>query len=367
MKYLILLLVPLFVLSCVKDDGDNYPDYLHGNVCGSNHEIFPPGGFEMNEVGSIEFEGSTRYFQFITENIGYAMGRKTFGGNLEFFKTEDGGHTWENIYSGPHYNLRNMNFRDENFGIITVHDVTGCPPPNCLHKCVLLKTENGGEDWEEIEVEDLQGILIYPKFDADGNIYAKLFFNQEMEIHLMRSRDNGISWDTLVPDDQLAAPLTKFDFKIFNNRIYTTDENGRIVVFDMDGRLVKTVETSVTRINELYIIDENTLFLMSSNGLFNSFDGGLSWEESSEKKGAILGFEGGQTGIILEKSACIRSGDLVYSTSLILSTFDGGLSWEDAEETTTNRSGFYYTNSQKMDGKTWRIMFGNQLFELIPN
>ena len=53
-------------------------------------------------------------------------------------------------------------------------------------------------------------------------------------------------------------------------------------------------------------------------------------------------------------------------TKLLSSTFDGGLSWEDAEERTTNRPGFYYTNSQKMDDKTWRVMFGNRLFELRP-
>jgi len=361
MKKSILLILGIIVfISCEKNDGDNLMNQL-GEVCNRKTEIMPPNGFEVNIIGEIDFNGSVQSFQFLDDEIGFAMLSNYVDGYVEIFKTTNGGQTWSNLEIGINQFPRNMLFKDENFGIITVHDVTGCPPPNCQNKCVILKTENGGINWVEVEFEDLKGILYHPKYDNDGNLYANLKLNDQSI--LMKSVDNGNNWDTLFNSTELDFNLITYSFEIFEDKIFISAKNVKILVINTNGQLIKTIEMENSSIWDMEIIDENNLIVVLSGRVIKSTNGGDSWETIHEESARMIGFDSVDKGLmLLQKSSCPT--DVYQVNDLIASTNDGGKNWIEAEETTTNLH-INFNNSQKMSDGNWRIMIGNKLIEIV--
>ncbi|MBK8843449.1 MAG: hypothetical protein IPO33_11670 [Saprospiraceae bacterium] len=51
-------------------------------------------------------------------------------------------------------------------------------------------------NWEEVNYEELKGAFYHPKFDSEGNLYAKFKFDSKSV--LMKSIDDGQTWDTLL-------------------------------------------------------------------------------------------------------------------------------------------------------------------------
>jgi photosystem II stability/assembly factor-like uncharacterized protein len=340
-------------LNCKKSDS-NSPSLQ--DACDIKTEILAPAGFEVTSVGKIDFNGSVQAFQFVTEQIGYALLTKNVGGYVEVFKTLDGGKSWFNLTVGIDQYARSMIFRDENFGIITVHDVTGCPPPNCLNKCVILKTENGGLSWEELEFEELNGILYHPKFDSEGNLFAN------MGSVIMKSIDAGLHWDTLYASDALGFSLLTYSFELYQHKIYASGKQGKILVIDTNGQLIKTIDTQMGSLWDVEVMDEDRLLVVGSGKVAISNDGGDNWETVYEKSARLIGFDGADQGLMfLEKSSCPT--DVYQVNDLIASTKDGGLSWEEAQQTTTNLR-ISFSNSQKMGSGIWLFMIGNELFRI---
>lgn len=361
MKPSILLILGLIIIiSCNKNDDDNSLTDQFGEVCEYKTDITSPEGFEISTIGEIDFNGGVETFQFIDEQIGFAMLGNNVGGYVEMFKTTDGGQTWENLNIGINQYPRSMLFKDKNLGIITVHDVTGCPPPNCQHKCVILKTENGGLDWEEIEFEELKGILHHPQYDTEGNLYANLKYNGQTT--LLKSIDDGVHWDTLYSSPDLNFTLTTYSFKLFQDKIFVSAKDGKIVVVDTNGQFIKTMDVNNTSIWDVEIIDENNLVVVISGKVIKSTDGGDTWETIHEESARMIGFDSIDQGLmLLNKSSC--PSDVYQVNDLIAFTNNGGLNWIEAEETTTNLR-INFKDSQKISEDVWRIMIRNQLMEI---
>ncbi len=364
MKKSILLIVGLFIfIACNQRDDDDNPITPWGEVCDVKTEIMSPPGFEVKSIGEINFNGSVQAFQFINDETGFAMLSKNVGGYVEVFKTTDGGKTWVNLDIGINQFPRNMVFKDENVGIITVQDVTGCPPPNCLHKCVILKTENGGMDWVALELEGLKGVLHHPTYDSHGNLYANLKLNDQTV--LMKSVDDGVNWDTLFSSTELDINLVTYSFEIYNDKIFLSARDGKIMVIGTNGQFIKTIEIGDSPIWDLEILDENTLIVVLTGKVIKTTNGGDTWETIYEESARMIGFDSVDKGLmLLEKSHCPT--DVYQVNDLIASTMDGGLHWTEADETTTNLR-INFSNSQKMGDGIWFIMIGNRLMEVKEN
>jgi len=356
-KIFLILLVIIMVVSCDKDETliEQF-----GEVCEHKTDIMSPIGFDIISISEIDFNGSVQSFQFVNEQTGYAMLNNNIGGYVEVFKTIDGGETWTDMNIGIDQHPIGMIFKDENFGIITVHDVTGCPPPNCQNKCVILKTVNGGSNWEEIEIEELKGILYHPKFDSEGNLYANL--NLDNESTLMKSADNGETWDTLFSSSELGFSFVTYSYEIFEDEIYISGRDGKILVVDTNGNLLKTIEISSSTIWDVEIIDKNNIIVVMSSEVIKSINGGDTWETIYSESARMIGFDSVDKGLmLLEKSGCPT--DVYQVNDLIASTNNGGLNWTEADETTTNLR-INFSNSQTMSNGNWYMMIGNKLLEI---
>ena len=356
-KIIYVILTIVLLISCDKDE-TLIEEF--GSVCEHKTDIMSPTGYDIENIGEIDFNGSVQSFQFVNELTGYAMLGNNVGGYVEMFKTTNGGETWIDLNIGIDQHPRGMVFKDENIGIVTVHDVTGCPPPNCLNKCVILRTEDGGENWVELEVEDLKGILYHPKYDNDGNLYA--FLTLDENAALVKSTDDGQTWEELFSSQDLGFSLVTFSYELFENTFYISGKDGKLLVVKSNGDLLKTIEIGSTSIWDMEIIDENNFIVALSGEVIKSSDGGETWELINTESARIIGFESADKGLmLLNKSSCPT--DVYQVNDLIASTNNGGQSWIEAEETTTNmRSNFQ--NSQQMADGYWYIMIGNKLMEI---
>ncbi|MBK7428340.1 MAG: hypothetical protein IPI60_15625 [Saprospiraceae bacterium] len=355
-KVLLLIFVISTLISCLKDKAS--VNEFEG-ICDFKEEIFSPQGYMIKTIGEIDFNGSVKSFQFVNDLTGFALLSNNVGGNVEIFKTTDGGQNWINLNIGINKLPRSMIFQDENFGFITVHDVTGCPPPNCLNKCVILKTENGGLDWVQVEYEGLNGVLNHPMYDSNGNLYATLNLNSETMI--MKSIDNALSWETHFS----SADLFLFSFDIFEDKIYATAEGGRILVIDLDGQLIRTMETGNSSIWDFEILDENNLVVAMSGKVIKTSNAGATWEKIHDQSAKIIGFDSPEKGLMLmQNSSCPT--DFYHVNDLIALSDNGGLNWKEAEKPTTNLR-IKFKDSQKMRDGGWFIVISNTLMELSEN
>jgi photosystem II stability/assembly factor-like uncharacterized protein len=347
----------LLLISCNKDE-TLIEEF--GKVCEYKTDIISPIGYEVNNIGEIDFNGSVQSFQFVNPQTGYTMLVKNVGGHVEVFKTISGGETWTDLNIGISQHPIGMVFKDENIGIITVHDVTGCPPPNCQNKCVILKTENGGISWVEKEIKELKGILYHPQFDSEGNLYAILTLDNEST--LVKSTDNGETWESFFSSSELGFELVTFSYKIVEDNFYISGKNGEILVVDSNAFLLKRIEIGSSTIWDVEIIDENNIIVAVSGKVIKSIDGGRNWTTIYNKSARIIGFDSPEKGLmLLQKSSCPT--DVYQVNDLIGLTNDGGLNWIEAEETTTNLR-TNYQNSQKWTNDNWYLMIGNKLLEI---
>lgn len=350
------------MLSCRENDEvdelDSHFAYV-AEVCEIKSDIKAPEGYEIEALGGIDFFGSIRGFQFV-DGVGYALGQNSDGGYVDVFKTIDKGRSWSNLNVNIPQHPINMIFRDERYGLISLHDVTGCPPPTCQNKCVVLKTTDGGVSWEEIEYKELKGVLYHLTYDEEATLYAIL--SLEDRATLMVSRNDGVSWDTLYSSPKLDLSLVTFSFKLFRDKIYINGKGATIVVIDKLGNLIKTIRTREAVIWDLEIIDENTLVVVHSGQVIKSNDDGASWQVIYDESARMIGFETEEKGLMmLEKNSCPT--DIYQVNDLIATTQDGGLTWIEADKVTTNLR-VSYSNSQKIEDDSYLLMIGNQLFRI---
>lgn len=361
MKKLILLQISIILLyACSEDFLDENNDYTLGDVCQYRRNILPPSGFAVDTIGEIDFNGSVQSFQFLDQKIGYALVSNNVGGYVEVFKTEDSGITWNDLEIGIDQFPRSMIFKDENIGLITVNDVTGCPN-NCQNKTVILKTENGGQDWQEIELPNLNGTLYHPQFDETGNLYANLS-QFDTPLVMVKSVDNGATWDTLYYTPDLNFQLLTFSYALFEDELYIPTNDGDLVVIDTDGNFIRALPIGDDSIWDVSIIDKNTIVIALSGKVIKSTNGGATWETIYNKSARIIGFENAEKGLMLQKqSACPT--DFYQVNDLFASTNNGGLNWNEAEMPTTNLR-INFANSQQMGESIWYTIMDNYLISI---
>jgi photosystem II stability/assembly factor-like uncharacterized protein len=358
-KVLLLIFVISAHLSCIKDKVS--VNEFEG-ICNSKTEIFSPQGYTLKTIGNINFAGTVKSFQFVNDQTGFALLHNHEGGVVEIFKTTDGGMNWANLNIGINRTPRSMVFKDENFGFITVLEDPACILPDCISKCTILKTENGGLDWVQVEYEDLNGYLIHPKYDDKGNLFATFSMNGQSTI--LKSTDNALSWHTHF-DSVSILPGLYFSFDFFEDKIYAKAGHGKILVIDSEGQLIKTMESGNSSIYEVEILDENNIIVTMFEKVVKTSDGGDTWQTIHDQGARMIGFDSPEKGLILmQKNSCQT--DDYYVNDLFATSDNGGLNWKEAEKPTT-RLRVRFTKSQKMGDGAWFIMLGSTLMELREN
>ena len=219
-------------------------------------------------------------------------------------KSYDGGQSWVKKYTRPTIRLSDLEFTNANTGY-------------ALGSNILLKTEDGGENWYQLDMPDKS----YPYATNLVFIDAEVGFITGYESALYKTTDGGKNWRTIknVPNYFTAGYFINESTGFMCGKSANT-----IVKTTNAGETWETIELNLTdsyyrTFVDLYFTDEQTGFLLSSNGdIAKTTDGGATWN--------LL-----QNDLYEPTSISFTSGSIGYITSA-----SGLYKTEDAGETWTN-------------------------------
>jgi len=201
-------------------------------------------------------------------NVFYSSGHPSFGGNMGFQKTTDGGETWEKISDGLS-------------GPVDFHTMTVSPVNSSivygLFTGQVQKSTDGGKTWSFLENQPEKIIALVADSAKENTIYAST--QQGVWVSL----DGGETWNLL--SDQLASSMVialAQNPKDGNNMLSFSDTFGLasssdggktwISVPGAPNAVLYFITFSASSPGLVYVIDEN-------NQVHKSQDSGLTWKK----------------------------------------------------------------------------------------
>jgi len=316
MRKIFLLLIGInLLLSCQKDN-------LFNEDCQLETEVTVPEGFEINSINTISGEVHFKEIQFINDKVGYILGASDIGGYTEIFKTNDIGNIWTDLDLSLNKTPINMFFINEDTGFVSYYGLKGN----------LYKTIDGGSRWNEKSYQNLNGNLYHIQKDRENNLYAILSDSETFTV-LVKSIDNAESWQIINDSKEFDFRYITFSFKLFEDKIYISGKNNKIIVTDLNGNQIQVIHTGQPYIWDFDVIDYSRLVLVGSDKVIKSSDGGLNWSTICDKRAKIIDFENSESGLfIYSKSNCPV--DYRHSNGVIAYTNDEGKSWIESQEST---------------------------------
>lgn len=260
--------------------------YFHANFSGvvvtSSGYIYSTLDNGLNWTERFDQNGSWDAFfkvEFISPLIGFATSE---GWDTSLLKTIDGGITWEPIEEITH-EMYDIEFIDETTGFIAGE----------FGK--VFKTVDAGESWEEITNED---------FGFSNNYDINAFYAHDA------------------------------------NTLTTVGQKGRISNTSDSGDNWTQNTNIFATIRDIFVLNDEFAYLLTANMVYESTDGGESWEEFSEVPNAGYG---NAMNILFVTDVV---GYLTKSGSTFghyFATYNGGWSWVQLESPTTSMNSVQYT------------------------
>ena len=179
---------------------------------------------------------------FINSNVGWSVGNSIYDDDGEIlqpllWKTENSGVDWQEVYvSNEDIFLRNCHFVDENIGWLAGSRLT--EPNTENYSGIILKTENGGDTWSNVEC------------DSTISDFSELHFIDENMGWMIGNRYNGYSYEQF---------------------IYKTVNGGE------NWTQLSLPESST--ILTFHFVDQSRGIFTGSGSIWYTSDGGVTWSE----------------------------------------------------------------------------------------
>ncbi len=207
----------------------------------------------------------------IEANVFFSSGHPSFGGNIGFQKSEDGGATWEKISNGVN-------------GPVDFHAMAVSPVnPNLVYGWFqgnLQRSTDQGKTWEIVN-RDLLAVYLTADTEDENTVYAASPRGQGVLV----SRDKGVTWTSLSPALEGGA--------VSVIAIHPKDSKILLTFSEKLGGLGKSTDGGVTwkKVNEGFNGETilqiafsrgtpNTVYgLTHENKLYKSTDAGDTWTQ----------------------------------------------------------------------------------------
>lgn len=246
----------------VKDSNNLYIATHHGLLVLMNEkDLFRVGKSKDDYMGFSPHPTDPSVF--------FSSGHPSYGGNIGFQKSEDGGFTWEKVSNGVN-------------GPVDFHAMAVSPVnPNLIygwHQGNLQKSTDQGKNWEIVN-RDLLPVYLAADSQDENTVYAATPRGQGV----MVSRDKGMSWSSLSQELEGGA--------VSVIAVHPKDAKVLLVFSEKLGGLGKSVDQGKTwqKVNHNFdgetilhiVFDKNNptvvYALTHENKLFKSVDAGDTW------------------------------------------------------------------------------------------
>jgi photosystem II stability/assembly factor-like uncharacterized protein len=177
----------------------------------------------------------------------------------------------------------------------------------------ILKTNNGGEQWDEIFTERNSGPMVLSL--AIDPARADTIYAGDSLGGIYKSEDGGASWRNLF---WAQSAVRKVVIDSVNSSIlyFATSNNGALTSTDSGVTFTEIVQSGIVYNIEAHPYKEGVVYLSDKNGLQMSEDGGKNWKSISTLiKSSDLGTRGIAVDPRDDNTIYFASGQAFYKTS----------------------------------------------------
>lgn len=268
---------------------------------------------------------------FINQNTGWAA-----GANGVIVKTTNSGFTWLNQGSGTTIELKKIQFINSQTGW-TAGGMNNPKGPFCIFYSIILKTTNGGLNWENQAYSDfsstyfsdlnivdnnniyltsegidfscmgaaggvsystnsgiiwsgfntgLNGSFAYKSLSFINNLtgYATAIYGSDVVYRLrklLKTTNGGINWSIKTTDSSSGINSDYSFIRFFNENTGYYINGNFLKTTNAGDNWTKFDSLSVYGMNKFSFINQSTGYLVGQNKIVKTFDGGLNWKTNS--------------------------------------------------------------------------------------
>ncbi|SEO12862.1 Por secretion system C-terminal sorting domain-containing protein [Flavobacterium sp. CF108] len=234
-------------------------------------------GKKWSFVGQIDGQSfySVSTFDFIDENNGYAATGGTYGG--QFFKTKDGGVTWEML----------GDVIDEGINTMVVINQQTIYISGGYNQQKMMKSIDGGNTWEERS----QYSFYRMQFLTEDIAYAHNRYDKK----IYKTIDGGYNWRAVFTGDE---EIQSIDFTDIDNG-YIVGSNALIYKTKNGGLNWQKLTIPYEYYTYVKFFSKNVGYIFDEEGqLFKTENGGITWEKNIN---FVTGFTNPQSIHIIDK------------------------------------------------------------------
>jgi photosystem II stability/assembly factor-like uncharacterized protein len=260
-------------------------------------------------------------------------------GSGKIIKTEDTGKSWDIIYQLDSIYLEQIQFINPNLGFICGNDNT------------LLKTTNGGRNWESIAIDTLENSAsIYGMYFIDENIgFIGVLTNtgKNFSTIIYQTANSGEEWNMIQEIPEMILNL-----ETINNELWGSGHN--VIIKNIDRTAweysFKDTIRKVGQIRDIHIV-ESSIIAVSFNGYVITQQNGI-WSSQQITKNRLRCIAGNEKLLVTGGDNNAEMGNLFISK-------DKGLSWIQNELVLEDIHRIKYR-----DNTFWAIGKKDQLLQL---
>lgn len=254
---------------------------------------------------------------FLTEEIGFAVGQDIVSKTGYIFRTTDGGKNWSQT-AFPNAHLRSIDHADENNLVVTGHD----GPPGTL--TIWIKTSNQGEKWQMSTDTTLKGMNMLQFVSSTTGFAVGYGATFGPGLGIMKTTDGGTTW---TPHASSSLAVVAYSCQFMNaNEGYiaiadiTNGIDGKILRTNDGGKTLQAIYGGSDWMHDISFHPGKGIYALEGivPSLRSTIDGGATWSTHLvDEKVTKMEFLNHEEGYVF--------GDGGY----IAKTRDGGQSWSD--------------------------------------